>query len=228
VFYLPNGVEDRRQKTEGRRQKAEGRRQEAEGGMVQVREKYALGEDPVVLLYTRFVEFRVERVMEIFARVLAQMPSAQMLVVGKGLQSEETRLMQLAREGGLLDKIKYVGWVDAAELPDFFAAADVAIYPFDDTLINRTKCAVKLIDLLAAGVPVVADAVGQNTEYVEHRVSGWLVRGGTEEFARAVANLLRDEDSRRALGAAARLKMAREFAWSKLAETAERAYGSGS
>jgi len=31
----------------------------------------------------------------------------------------------------------------------------VALYPFDDNLINRTKCPVKLTDLLYAGIPVV-------------------------------------------------------------------------
>jgi len=34
---------------------------------------------------------------------------------------------------------------------------------------------VKLIDLLSAGVPVVADAVGQNSEYIRHNETGLLV-----------------------------------------------------
>ncbi|MRR33602.1 glycosyltransferase, partial [bacterium] len=58
------------------------------------------------------------------------------------------------------------GWVEPAELPGYLAAGDVALYPFDDTLVNRTKCPAKLTELLAAGVPVVADRVGQIPEYV--------------------------------------------------------------
>ena len=60
------------------------------------------------------------------------------------------------------------GWVERSELPAYFGAAQVALYPYDDTLINRTKCSAKLVELMAAGVPVVASRVGQNGEYIQH------------------------------------------------------------
>ena len=103
-----------------------------------------------MLLYTRFFEFSVERVVCIFQRVLAEVPGARLLVVGRGFFGEEEGLLELMREAELTDHLVYVDWVEPEELPAYFAAADVAIYPYDDTLINRTKCSVKLIDLMAA------------------------------------------------------------------------------
>jgi glycosyltransferase involved in cell wall biosynthesis len=180
---------------------------------------------PVVLLYTRFFEFAVERVVALFQRVLAEIPQAKLLVVGKGFFGEEEQLSKLMREAGISDHLVYVDWVKPNELPAYFAAADVAIYPYDDTLINRTKCSVKLIDLMAAGVPVVADDVGQNGEYVVHGISGILVPAGeTDTFARSVVELLRDESLRAKLGEGARRRVFEEFNWGKLVVRVEKAY----
>ena len=181
---------------------------------------------PTVLLYTRFFEFQVERVVGIFQRVLAEVPQARLLVVGKGFFGEEERLSELMQEAGMADHLVYVDWVETEKLPAYFAATDVAIYPYDDTLINRTKCAVKLIDLMAAGVPVVAEDVGQNGEYVVHGVSGLLVPvGETDAFAGSVVELLRDENLRAKLGKGAQKRISEEFDWGKLVVRVEEAYG---
>lgn len=180
---------------------------------------------PTVLLYTRFFEFQVERVVDIFQRVLAEVPQARLLVVGRGFFGEEERLSELMRKAEIGDRLVYAGWAEPEELPAHFAAADVAIYPYDDTLINRSKCAVKLIDLMAAGVPVVADDVGQNGEYIVHGDSGLLVPAGdTDAFARNVVRLLQDESLRERLGEGAQRRILAEFNWHKLAETVEEAY----
>jgi len=204
-----------------------------------------------ILLYTRFFEFPVSRVIEVLQRVRERIPEARLLVVGKGLFGEEEELFDLAVQSDLTVQrdvsiplsprplvslssaessadILYAGWVLSDTLPAYFAQADVAIYPFDDTLVNRAKCAVKLRDLLAAGVPVVAEAVGQNREMVRHGETGWLVDpGDVDSFAEAVVRLLEDAPLRERLGRAAARDMRERFAWGRLVETVELAYGVG-
>jgi glycosyltransferase involved in cell wall biosynthesis len=214
VFYVPNGV-------------VSGFEFGVSGSAFRVpsSESRIPTDHPVVLLYTRFFEFQVERVADIFQRVLAEVTEARLLVVGKGFFGEEERLRELMREAGIADHLVYVDWVEPDELPAYLAAADVAIYPYDDTLINRAKCAVKLVDLMVAGVPVVADDVGQNREYVVHGTSGFLVpTGETDTFAGSVVELLRDESLRAELGRGARRRVFGEFDWGKLAERVEEAY----
>ena len=207
VFYVPNGVEQER-----------GKKQEAR----------SLHPASCILLYTRFFEFPVSRVIETLQRVRERVPEARLLVVGKGFSGEEERLLELAREAGLADAVEYAGFVESEALPDHFAQATVAIYPFDDTLVNRTKCSVKLLELLAAGVPVVAEAVGQNREYIRHGETGWLVPSGdVASCAEAVARLLEDAQLRLRLGRAAARDVRERFAWGRLVETVERAYGVG-
>lgn len=189
-----------------------------------VREKWQLEQAPLILLYSRFAEFRLERVVTLVQQVAEQMPPARWLIVGQGLYGEERALAQHLRLAGLQDYVRFAGW-PVSDLPAYFAAADVAIYPYDDTLINRTKCSVKLIELLSAGVPVVADAVGQNSEYIEHGASGILVMDQNDAaFSRAVVDLLRAPQQRQRLGQAAAQRMRNYFDWQQLAQVVERAY----
>lgn len=179
-----------------------------------------------ILLYTRFFEFQTDRVIEVLRRVVEQIPEAKLVVVGKGFKGEEDHLLAQAAVIGLRGSIEYAGWVDAAALPEYFAQAAVAIYPFDDTLINRTKCSVKLIDLLSAGVPVVADAVGQNAEYIRHDETGLLVPSGdVEAMAQAVLDLLRDREKAERLGRQAARDVSERFSWDRLVLDVERIYG---
>ncbi len=121
--------------------------------------------------------------------------------------------------------LAYAGWGTPDNLPACFSTADLAIYPFDDTLLNRTKCPVKLLDLLGAGVPVVADAVGQIPEMIVDGRTGALVPPGDDAaFVRAVLALLADPDRLAQMRTQAAPDVAARFAWSDLALVAEKAY----
>ncbi len=216
VFYLPNGCIPRPAlpRTEGERR-------------------------PTLLLYTRFFEYDVERLWRIVEGVRARIPNVRLWVVGKGFFAEEESLLALARAAGWQVAkgalpspdadpdagLVYAGLVPPEDLPAHFAQADVALYPFDDTLLNRTKCPVKLLDLLAAGVPVVADAVGQVAESIRHGETGLLVPPGDDAaFIDAITSLLRDASLRQSLGERAACDARDRFAWGTLAPVAEAAY----
>lgn len=233
VFYLPNGFVSRQMTLRHRES----------------------GSRPTLLLYTRFFEYDVARLWRIVTGVRARVPDVRLWVVGKGFFEEETVLLSLARADGWRvtetlspapeddlrvarkaavqttltpsseDDLVYAGMVPPDDLPAHFAQAGVALYPFDDTLLNRTKCPVKLMDLLAAGVPVVGDAVGQIVESVRHGETGLLVPPGDDAaFIDAVSLLLHDEGMRRSLGTRAASDVRARFAWEKLAMVAEAAY----
>ncbi len=180
---------------------------------------------PLLLLYTRFFEFPVDRVVAIVRRVRERAPDARLLVVGKGLFGEEKDLLASARQAGLGDAVEYVGWVDLEELPHTFARAAVALYPFDDTLVNRTKCPVKLLDLMSAGLPVVAEAVGEIREMIHDGQTGRLVPpGDVAAFSAAVVELLEDPARRREMGAAAAQDVRDRRDWDQLVEAVEAVY----
>ena len=198
VLYLPNCVEDL-----------------PSGNRARVRAKLGILPDtPVVLLYTRFFEFSQERLYRVFAGIHRQVPCVRFLVVGKGRHGEEEQLLTAAREMGFAEALLMAGWVEPAEIPDYLAAADVAIYPLDDTLVNRAKCPAKLTEIIRAGVPVVADGVGQALEYLPPGRDDLLCApGDVAAMADAVVGLLADAEQRRCRGAEGRCYLLDHFNW---------------
>ncbi len=212
IFYLPNGYQANTVTADSSAVEA-------------IRQQWQLGDAPTILLYSRFWEFRLSRVVKLVQTVATQCPTARWLMVGRGLQGEDETLRTMLAEANLSHYVRFVGWVAAEQSPAYFQAADIAIHPYDDTLINRTKCSVKLIDLLSAGLPVVADGVGQNGEYIQNGVSGMLVTAEDDgAFGEAIIQLLQQPELRRAMGLAARQYIKANFSWSQLAQVAEQAY----
>jgi len=189
----------------------------------ELRSRLGLSGQPVILLYTRFVEYQPGRVVQVLRELIRYQPEATLLVVGAGMAGEEEKLLSEAISLGVGERVRLMGWLNPEQVASSFRAADVAIYPMDDNLLNRTKCPMKLVELMAAGVPVVADAVGQALEYMEHGVTGWLVPAGDwRAMAQGVAALLENPGLRAAIGDRAQAKARSVWRWDLLAQELDR------
>jgi glycosyltransferase involved in cell wall biosynthesis len=100
-------------------------------------------------------------------------------------------------------------WSEARETADL-AAADIGISWLPDDFWSRGKCGLKVLQYMAAGLPVVANPVGVQVDMVRHGENGFLATT-PEEWADAVGKLARDPDLRRRMGQAGRLRVERDF-----------------
>ena len=110
-----------------------------------------------------------------------------------------------------LDEIpgKLIPWnaeTETEELTRF----DVGIMPLPDTPWERGKCGFKLIQYMAAGLPVIASPVGVNSEIVEHGVNGFLARD-TKEWIKYFEVLKGHPDLGREMGARGRKKVEEKY-----------------
>ena len=122
-------------------------------------------------------------------RAISCIPEAQLVLVGQGdLRSE--------LEGQ--PRVHLLGVRD--DIPEILAAADIFALSSD-----WEGLPLALIEAMAAGLPVVATAVGCVPEVVEDGVSGLLInRGDQAELVAALTSLARDSALRRRMGEAAR------------------------
>jgi glycosyltransferase involved in cell wall biosynthesis len=178
-----------------------------------------LSERPTVLVYSRLFEFDAGRLVAILRGVKTAVPHLRILMVGAGLYEDDaTNFHQQAEAAGIWDAIEDAGWVDVEHLPGLLAQAHVGIYLMEDTLLNRTKCPVKLADMLAVGVPVVAEAVGQVTEYVVNGRSGTTFpTGDTNGIIQELIHILQSPARQAQLAAGAKVHIAEQFSWEQLA-----------
>jgi glycosyltransferase involved in cell wall biosynthesis len=94
--------------------------------------------------------------------------------------------------------IERMTWSAATEKAAM-VSVDVGIMPLSDDDFARGKCAFKLLQYMAAGLPCVASPVGANCEVVLPCETGFLA-STPAEWERALDRLLGDPDVARAMG----------------------------
>jgi glycosyltransferase involved in cell wall biosynthesis len=118
------------------------------------------------------------------------------VIVGDGPERES--LTRRASELGLAESVIFAGY--RSDVRAFYALADLLVLP------SHTEGSPNVVlEAMAAGVPVVAMAVGGVPEILIHEQNGLLVPPGKlSEMAAAIERLEGDEQLRSRLSAAAR------------------------
>jgi glycosyltransferase involved in cell wall biosynthesis len=92
-----------------------------------------------------------------------------------------------------------VPWSEAGEA-EALAASHIGIAPMWDDAWTRGKCALKVLQYMAAGLPVISSDVGANAEVVEQEGSGLLVPNTAAAWLEALQRLAGDAELRRRMG----------------------------
>jgi glycosyltransferase involved in cell wall biosynthesis len=179
---------------------------------------------PQLLLYTRFWELDLAELVAALVAIHQARPAVRLVVVGRGEAGEERRLAALAARAGITAMLDQRGWLEPAQIPTVFATCDLALAPICDTLINRARGMAKLLELLAAGLPVVASDVGMARAYLDHGAGGIVTPpANPAALAEATLRLLNDRELRAGKALGARSAAAR-YRWDALAPAVEAAY----
>ncbi|MBN1589695.1 MAG: glycosyltransferase family 4 protein [Pirellulales bacterium] len=100
-------------------------------------------------------------------------------------------------------------WASHTEAADL-AGADIGLNWLPDDDWSRGKCGLRVLQYMAAGLPVVANPVGMNCEMVVDGRTGFLA-SSPEGWAEAVGRLAADPALRRRMGAEGRRLVERRF-----------------
>ena len=215
VFYLPNGPD----------RMFRARRQVSPDAQRRLRQTLGVGDAPLAL-YIGHISYgsEVDLILEALPMVVGAAPDLRVVIVGSG--DGVPALQAQARRAGLGERVIFAGWVDHQATPVYLAAADLALYPYRDTLINRAKSPSKITAYMAMGKAIVASAVGENVAYLAGGQAGLLVEpGDARAFAEGMVALLRDPARAAELGRRAEKRVWECYDWERQVELVERAYG---
>jgi glycosyltransferase involved in cell wall biosynthesis len=91
-----------------------------------------------------------------------------------------------------------IPWSEKGEA-EALVSAHIGIAPMPDNSWTRGKCGLKVLQYMAAGLPVVSSPVGVNKNIVEHGVTGFLAES-PGEWRMAIERLIGNSDLRRVMG----------------------------
>lgn len=94
-----------------------------------------------------------------------------------------------------------IPWADDTEIGEL-KSCQIGIAPMPNDEWTRGKCALKVIQYMAAGLPVVASNAGINAKLIEQGLTG-LIAETPEEWAQSVNELLNSPELRVSMGDAA-------------------------
>jgi glycosyltransferase involved in cell wall biosynthesis len=136
---------------------------------------------------------------------------ARLLVAGDG--SDRSRLVALARELKLQDRVQFLGTVD--DVNSFWTDCDIAVVP---TAELSEAFSMVTLEAMACGKPVLAASSGAIPELVLDGKTGILVAGGdATAIAEALGRYEREPELRRRHGGAARERAVEHFRIEKTA-----------
>jgi glycosyltransferase involved in cell wall biosynthesis len=166
-----------------------------------IRQRLGIPDDAIVVLY--LARLSQEMGFAVFADaardILAAAPEVRVIVGGKPEDMHADAMAFAAAHPG---RVFLETDVPAAELPAFYAAADVVAVP---TLTDRACGSLSAAEASATARPVVASRIGGVPEFVRDGQTGVLVPpGDSPALAAAVLALCRNRDRAGAMGRAGR------------------------
>jgi L-malate glycosyltransferase len=183
---------------------------------------------PLVAVFSRLTPLKgIEYFLEAAAVVAARFPQARFAVVGEDpiLQDGaivsgpyQRELVAYAARLGIGDRVTFTGF--RLDVPKLLAEVAVSVLPsLSEGLSNA------ILESMAAGVPVVATAIGGNAEAVQDGVTGLLVPPrDADSLARAISTLLEDRDLAVRLGRAGRQRVVERFSDERMVRETEQFY----
>ncbi|MFG1623085.1 glycosyltransferase family 4 protein [Kribbella sp. NPDC049227] len=186
-------------------------------GGEQVRKGLGLEGVPLVACVSRLIPRKgQDTLIRAWPRVLAAVPSAMLLLVGGGPDRE--RLERLASAVGVRSSVVFTGPVPWADIPPYVDAADVFAMPCRTRRLGFEPEALGIVTLEASatGKPVVVGDSGGAGDTVRHGETGYLVDPyNPVPVGVRIAELLSDPAHARAMGAAGREWVRREWSWDR-------------
>ena len=126
--------------------------------------------------------------------ILAEFPATKFIIIGKGKQ--EKHLYELASSLGILDKVRFLGWIEHDKLPSYLSSSDIYVSTsLSDGASNS------LLEAMACGLAPIVSDIPANRQWIKESENGFFFPISNHiTLAEKVIQLLGDSDMKTIFG----------------------------
>lgn len=157
----------------------------------------------------------VDTLLRAFARLL-DVPNLRLVVISSVKPKRAKELRRLSRRLEIAERVDWLFQLSKEELRPWLVHALLTVAPLTECSRNLEQgcCPLKILESMAAGVPVVASRLPVVEELMEDRTHGLLVRAQRPDaFARAIRVMLECPEKREEMGKNARAHIEAHYTW---------------
>lgn len=190
----------------------------------ELREKFGISKKLVFFYHGAFGAVHgpgsrgIIEMVEGIALLKGKIDDVALFLLGRGPCSQ--RILELAREHEIQDRVIIHDRVNYKDVPKFIAMCDVGLQPFPDRPEWQSQCSLALLEYLAMEKPVIATPLPLN-RYVMGNCKCGIYVSSTDpsDIAKGVLSAYNHKQELEQWGSYGKNIISRKFAWEKVAES---------
>lgn len=181
------------------------------------RKKLGLHENDIVIVYAGKIIPSKEIENLLFASTLLnhKKQNVKILLVGDGPMQYMKKLQKLSNEYGIAQNVNFHKLVPVLELPNFYRAADIGVWPGSPSIT--------IVEAMACGLPIIIPKYDKShgvnlCHYLDYNNGFVFERENPEELASCLEKLVEDGQLRKRMGLSSRKLVEEKLSWDVITE----------
>lgn len=174
---------------------------------IETRVRLGIDPDDVVVISSGKLEpsKRIDDLMKALAPIIRKNRHVKLLIRGGGEKSYLNSLKELSKDLDISENVLFHSWVSRLEIPDFFSASDIAVWP-SGASISMVEAASTGLPLISMKSPIEAYALSNDNGFI-------FELGDITELRRLLRILIYDEKLRKEMGYRSRVLVEKKLNW---------------
>ncbi len=183
-----------------------------------LRNKLGLCESDVVIVYSGKLDRskRLDLLVKALSPIISKNSRVKLLIIGQGELSYVEYLRKLISDFQISNNVVFHPWVDRTQLPSFYSASDIGVWP--------GLSSISIVEAASVGLPLIIVKVPVETYAVDNNNGFAFELDNMVELQEYLRRLIDDEELRREMGRRSRCLVEQRLNWRYIAVQYVNAY----